>query len=109
MQRRDFLRSTAAAALTTGLLPRALAARPELSEGCDCTTYASPEEARKAPRETLMYVPGLYGGTKVNKPDFLATVDLDPSSTTYSQVVHRLPMPTPGDELHHFGWNACSS
>jgi selenium-binding protein 1 len=24
-------------------------------------------------------------------------------------VIHRLEMPHPGDELHHFGWNACSS
>ena len=109
MQRREFLRSTAAAALTTGFVSRALAARPEVAEGCSCTTYATPEEARKAPRETLMYVPGIYAGTKVHKPDYLATVDLDPSSATYAQVVHRLPMPAVGDELHHFGWNACSS
>ena len=26
-----------------------------------------------------------------------------------SQVVHRLPMPYVGDELHHSGWNTCSS
>jgi len=25
------------------------------------------------------------------------------------QVIHRLPMPNLGDELHHSGWNACSS
>eukprot|EP00879_Flechtneria_rotunda_P003852 GHRR01004092.1.p1 GENE.GHRR01004092.1~~GHRR01004092.1.p1 ORF type:complete len:424 (+),score=154.35 GHRR01004092.1:332-1603(+) len=25
------------------------------------------------------------------------------------QVIHRLPMPHVGDELHHSGWNACSS
>ena len=25
------------------------------------------------------------------------------------QVIHRLPMPYLGDELHHTGWNACSS
>ena len=28
---------------------------------------------------------------------------------TYSQVIHRLEMPGIGDELHHTGWNACSS
>jgi hypothetical protein len=27
---------------------------------------------------------------------------------THSQVIRRLPMPN-GNELHHFGWNACSS
>lgn len=26
-----------------------------------------------------------------------------------AQVVHRLHMPNKGDELHHSGWNACSS
>ena len=25
------------------------------------------------------------------------------------QVIHRLTMPYKGDELHHSGWNACSS
>lgn len=25
------------------------------------------------------------------------------------QVIHRLPVPNLGDELHHSGWNACSS
>jgi selenium-binding protein 1 len=39
----------------------------------------------------------------------LATVDVNPASPTYSQVIDRLPMPYVGDELHHFGWNACSS
>ena len=48
-------------------------------------------------------------GTGRDKPDFLATVDVDPSSPTYSKVIHRLPVPYLGDELHHFGWNSCSS
>src|SRR5204863_10004636 len=61
------------------------------------------------PPENLAYVLGLYSGTGVAKPDYLATVDLDPASKTYSQVVHRLPMPNVGDELHHFGWNACAA
>jgi selenium-binding protein 1 len=72
-------------------------------------TFATPAEARNSPPEQLAYVIGLYGGTEVKKPDYLATIDLDPTSKTYSQVVHRLPMPNVGDELHHFGWNACAS
>lgn len=48
-------------------------------------------------------------GTGKEKPDFLGTVDVDPTSKTYSQVIHRLPMPNVGDELHHSGWNSCSS
>ena len=63
----------------------------------------------KSPPEKLAYVVGVYAGTGVKEPDYLATIDLDPTSKTYSQVIHRLPMPTVGDELHHFGWNACAS
>eukprot|EP00267_Zea_mays_P043419 XP_020395504.1 aspartic proteinase oryzasin-1 [Zea mays] len=36
-------------------------------------------------------------------------MDLDPDSPTYSQVIHRLPVTHIGDELHHSGWNSCSS
>ncbi|WP_159717089.1 selenium-binding family protein [Geminicoccus flavidas] len=71
--------------------------------------FASPEDAMAAPREKLLYTIGIYTGSKVDAPDYLATVDADPSSPTYSQVIHRLEMPNKGDELHHFGWNACSS
>lgn len=71
--------------------------------------YASPEAAMKAEREKLLYAIALYTGTGIEAPDYLATVDVDPNSPTYSQVIDRLPMPYIGDELHHFGWNACSS
>jgi len=71
--------------------------------------YASPAEAVKAPREKLLYTVALYIGTGIQKPDYLATIDADPASPTYSQVIHRLEMPGIGDELHHTGWNACSS
>ncbi|KAJ4723085.1 Selenium-binding protein [Melia azedarach] len=71
--------------------------------------YASPLEAMSGPKEKLLYVTCLYTGTGREKPDYLATVDVDPSSPTYSKVIHRLPMPYLGDELHHSGWNSCSS
>lgn len=71
--------------------------------------YASPKEAMEGPREALIYVTAVYTGTGRGKPDYLATVDVDPTSPTYSNVVHRLPVPHLGDELHHSGWNACSS
>ncbi|NXP65043.1 SBP1 oxidase, partial [Chloropsis cyanopogon] len=61
------------------------------------------------PRERLLYLPCIYRGTGTGRPDFLATVDVDPESPRYCQVIHRLPMPHVGDELHHSGWNACSS
>jgi len=44
-----------------------------------------------------------------SKPDYLATVDVDPRSNTYSRVIDRCYMSHLGDELHHSGWNACSS
>src|SRR6266851_320422 len=71
--------------------------------------YSSPTEAMKAPREKLLYTIAIYVGTGVQKPDYLATIDADPASPTYSQVISRCEMPGTGDELHHMGWNACSS
>ena len=71
--------------------------------------YASPSEAMKAPREKILYTIAIYTGTGIQKPDYLCTIDADPASPTYSKVIHRLEMPDIGDELHHMGWNACSS
>lgn len=64
--------------------------------------------AMQAPAEKLCYVAGLNFPSD-GRPDALCVVDLDPDSKNYGQIVHRLELPYPGDELHHFGWNACSS
>ncbi len=71
--------------------------------------YASPAEAIQAPREEFVYVACLHEGTGLNEPDFLAVVDVNPQSDTYQQITHRLSMPNVGDELHHYGWQVCSS
>jgi methanethiol oxidase len=71
--------------------------------------YASPAVARQQPPERFVYVAALYEGTGIDRPDFIAVVDVDPDSASYGQIVHRTEMPNVGDELHHFGWNACSS
>lgn len=72
--------------------------------------YATPQAAiEEGEREKLAYVMSLYVGTDVDAPDFVAVVDLDPDSDTYCEIVDRIEMPERGDELHHFGWNACSS
>jgi methanethiol oxidase len=71
--------------------------------------WASPKEAMKAPREEFLYVSCLHEGTGVAEPDFLAVVDVHPDSDRYGQVTHRTSMPQVGDELHHFGWQTCSS
>ncbi len=99
MNRRAFLAASAALVAGSSLTGRATAG----------PGYASPAEAIKAPRETLLSVIALYVGTGIRKPDYLATVDVDPKSSNYSKVIHRLPMPALDDELHHFGWNTCSS
>ena len=73
----------------------------------DPTFYASPKLAMEAPRETHGFVASLC--TDGYRPDALAVVDLDPASARYGQLVHQVVLPHTGDELHHFGWNACSS
>ena len=74
----------------------------------DPSFYPSPRAAMKAPPETLAYV------VRVNphddgKPDAIGVVDVDPTSKSYGQLVGEVEMTHAGDELHHFGWNACSS
>ncbi len=76
----------------------------------DPTFYPSPADAASSPAETLAYVVTLNTGTNGDRaPDALSILDLEPGSDTYGQLVGRLDMPNVGDELHHFGWNACSS
>lgn len=38
------------------------------------------------PRERLIYVPCILTGTGTQKPDYLATVDVDPESPNYCKV-----------------------
>ena len=66
--------------------------------------YASPREAFHAAPEEFLYLACLHEGTGVRAPDFLAVVDAE-----QGRVVQETPMPNVGDELHHFGWNRCSS
>jgi selenium-binding protein 1 len=76
----------------------------------DPTLYPSPGEAQQAPPETLAYVATLNTGANGDSaPDALSVLDLETGSSTYGQLVGRVDMPNVGDELHHFGWNACSS
>ena len=76
----------------------------------DPTFYPSPRSAMQAAPEHLAYVVVLnVGANGARKPDALVTVDVQPGSASYGKVVGRLDMPNVGDELHHFGWNACSS
>jgi methanethiol oxidase len=73
----------------------------------DQSFYPSPKMAMEAPPEKIAYVSML--NPKENGKDALGVIDVDPASKGYGQLVGQVDMPKPGDELHHFGWNACSS
>jgi selenium-binding protein 1 len=83
------------ATLRTGLLP-------------DPTFYPSPKMAMQAAPEKLAFV-SLLNPSQNGCSDALALVDVDPQSPKYGQIAGQMKMPFAGDELHHFGWNACSS
>ena len=73
----------------------------------DPTFYRSPADAISAPPEKLAYVVAF--DRPAQRPDALVVLDTDPVSAGYGQVAGWADLPTRGDELHHFGWNACSS
>ncbi|WP_019630770.1 selenium-binding protein SBP56-related protein [Actinomadura atramentaria] len=73
----------------------------------DPTFYPSPRDAAGAPAEKLAYVAAFDRSAR--RPDAIAVLDTDPGSPDYGTVVGWTDMPGTGDELHHFGWNACSS
>jgi len=62
----------------------------------------------RAPAERLAYVV-YFNPAQDGRHDGMAVVDVDPASSGYGSVVGKVEMPNAGDELHHFGWNACSS
>jgi selenium-binding protein 1 len=62
----------------------------------------------KAPPEELAFVVRINPNGD-GRPDAICVVDVNPQSSTYGKVVGEVEMTNAGDELHHFGWNACSS
>ena len=76
----------------------------------DPSFYPTATQAAAAAPEQLAYVATIgVGNNGDTPPDALGVLDLDESSPSYGQIVGRVEMPNVGDELHHFGWNACSS
>jgi 56kDa selenium binding protein (SBP56) len=73
----------------------------------DPTFCRSPAEAVAAPPERLAYVAAYDPAGQAN--DAMAVIDVEESSASFGQVVGWSELPTAGNELHHFGWNACSS
>jgi selenium-binding protein 1 len=63
--------------------------------------------ATLSPPEKLAYVALI--NSRNGGADAIGVVDIDPDSKGYGRLVGQTDMPHAGDELHHFGWNACSS
>ena len=74
----------------------------------DPTFYPTARLAMESPAERYAYVAALAPSNK-SPSDALLVVDVDASSGSYGKVVGQLDLPNSGDELHHFGWNACST
>jgi methanethiol oxidase len=74
----------------------------------DPSFYPSPAMAAQAPPEKLAYL-ALINPKKQGASDAIGVVDVDPDSKSYGRLLGQTNMPSAGDELHHFGWNACSS
>ncbi|HVA68606.1 MAG TPA: selenium-binding protein SBP56-related protein [Candidatus Binataceae bacterium] len=75
----------------------------------DQTFYPSPRMAMTAPRERLAYVAAFNPDAANGRRDAMCVMDLNPDSSSYGKLVGRVEVPNAGDELHHFGWNACSA
>ena len=73
----------------------------------DPTFYPSARQAAEAPHEELAYLAML--SPNASRPDAIGVVDVKPGSKSYGRLVGQCDMPNSGDELHHFGWNACSA
>src|SRR5262245_37479006 len=74
----------------------------------DQSFYPSATMALEAPRERLAYV-AMLNPKPNGHPDGLGVVDVDPDSRSYGRLVGQVDFPNGDNELHHFGWNACSS
>ena len=80
---------------------------PVTAASTDPTFYRSAADAAAAPPEELAYVVAFDRAAE--RPDAMTVVDVNPDSADYGRVVGWTDVPGTGDELHHFGWNACSS
>jgi methanethiol oxidase len=78
-----------------------------MSQTQDPTFYRTPADAIAAPPERLAYVAAFDPAGQVK--DAITVLDTEPASPNYGRIVGWSELPTAGNELHHFGWNACSS
>jgi selenium-binding protein 1 len=62
----------------------------------------------EAPPEAIAYVALPATGDHGSR-DALGVVDTNRDSPAYGRLIGAVELPDGGNELHHFGWNACSS
>src|SRR6516162_2913519 len=74
----------------------------------DPTFYPTARLAMESPAERYAYVAALAPHGK-SRSDALLVVDVDVASGSYGKIAGKLHLPNRWDELHHFGWNACST
>ena len=55
-------------------------------------------------QERFLYVSTI--AQSATDPDFVAVIGADPEQPDFGEIVNRVDMPNPGDELHHFGYSA---
>merc|ERR1712130_143698 len=73
--------------------------------------YATPMDAFKnGRREQILYTTATRtdNESSSDKGDFVAVVDVDPSSKTYCTIIAQVELGK-NEEVHHSGWNACAS
>ena len=76
-------------------------------ECCHGPGYASPLDAMKnGPREKLLYV--MCPSVSKDKPDSLATVDVDPESPSYGKVKSNSKWKNVGTDEYEMDWAHCS-
>ncbi len=89
MKRREFLAAAAAAVSAAPSNPYGCFAKEQVD---DLRTFATPSKAQESPPEKLAYVVATYAGTGIQKPDYLATIDVDPHvERPTRRSIHRLP------------------
>jgi methanethiol oxidase len=74
----------------------------------DPTFYPTARLAMESLPERYAYGVALAPDNK-SRSDALLVVDVYASSGSYGKIVGQLNLPNIEDELHHFGWNACST
>ena len=71
--------------------------------------HASPAEALEAPPERLLYLACCTRAPASTSRTSSRWSTPIPTPTATARSCSETPMPNVGDELHHFGWNRCSS